>query len=116
MAEAILKLFPGCPPGEARVIAAHTALRGSGRVGRTSAGRCLETEALTAAVIAAIRHRQTRYDELSASEYEFRNARHEGASGSNTVVHRSVASRAVPQMSGRNFSRLASQLPRSPWA
>jgi hypothetical protein len=64
MAEAILKLFPGCPPGEARVIAAHTALRGSGRVGRTSAGRCLETEALTAAVIAAIRHRHRLYDEL----------------------------------------------------
>ena len=69
IAEAILKLFPGCPPGEARVIAAHTALRGSGRVGRTSAGRGLETEALTAAVIAAIRHRHTRYDELLMSGY-----------------------------------------------
>jgi len=75
MAEAILKLFPGCPPGEAWVIAAHTALRGSGRVGRTSAGRCLETEALTAAVIAAIRHRQTRYDELLKSGYSRTDAR-----------------------------------------
>lgn len=64
MADAILKLFPGCPPEEARVIAAHTALRGSGRVGRTAAGRGLETEALTAAVIAAIRHTRTHYDEL----------------------------------------------------
>src|SRR5271165_4499500 len=75
MAEAILKLFPGCPPGEARVIAAHTALRGSGRVGRTSAGRGLETEALTAAVIAAIRHRHTRYDELLMSGYSRADAR-----------------------------------------
>ena len=75
IAEAILKLFPGCPPGEARVIAAHTALRGSGRVGRTSAGRGLETEALTAAVIAAIRHRHTRYDELLMSGYSRTDAR-----------------------------------------
>jgi len=75
IAEAILKLFPGCPPGEARVIAAHTALRGSGRVGRTSAGRNLETEALAAAVIAAIRHRHTRYDELLMSGYSRTDAR-----------------------------------------
>jgi len=75
MAEAILKLFPGCPPGEARVIAAHTALRGSGRVGRTSVGRCLETDALTAAVIAAIRHRYTLYDELLMSGYSRSDAR-----------------------------------------
>jgi hypothetical protein len=64
MAEAILKLFPGCPREEAPVIAVYTALRGSGRVGRTAAGRGLETEALTAAVIAAIRHTRTQYDEL----------------------------------------------------
>ena len=75
MVEAILKLFPGCPPGEARAIAAHTALRGSGRVGRTSAGRGLETEAVSAAVIAAIRHRHTRYDELLMSGYSRTDAR-----------------------------------------
>jgi len=75
IAEAILELFPGCPPGEARVIAAHTALRGSGRVGRTSAGRGLETEALTAAVVAAIRHRHTRYDELLMNGHSRADAR-----------------------------------------
>jgi hypothetical protein len=64
MADAILKLFPGCPPAEARAVAAHTAVRGSGRVGRTAAGQAFEQEALAAAVIAAIRHRHTRYDEL----------------------------------------------------
>jgi hypothetical protein len=42
MTEGIVKLFPGCPPEEARAIAAHTSVRGSGRVGRTSAGRALE--------------------------------------------------------------------------
>ena len=64
MTQAILGLFPSCPPEEAGAIAAHTAARGSGRVGRTSAGRALEPEALTAAVVAAIRHNHTRYDQL----------------------------------------------------
>ena len=75
MTAAISRLFPGCPPGEARTIAAHTARRGSGRVGRTSAGRGFETEALTAAVIAAIRHRHTQYDELLMSGYSRTDAR-----------------------------------------
>lgn len=64
MTKAILELFPSCPLEEARAIASHTAARGSGRVGRTSAGRALESEALTAAVVAAIRHNHTRYDRL----------------------------------------------------
>lgn len=64
MAASIQELFPGCPPGEARAIAAHAAVRGSGRVGRTAAGRALKEKALTLAVVAAIRHRHTNYDEL----------------------------------------------------
>jgi hypothetical protein len=64
MMESIRQLFPGCPPEEARAIAAHTSIRGSGRVGRTSAGRALVELALTAAVIAAIRHKHTDYDRL----------------------------------------------------
>lgn len=75
MADAILELFPSCPPAEARAIAAYTAIRGSGRVGRTAAGRALEKDALTAAVIAAIRHNQTRYDELLMSGYSRIDAR-----------------------------------------
>jgi hypothetical protein len=59
-------LFPGCPPVERAAIAEHTAVRGSGRVGRTEAGRALEEDALTAAVVAAIRHRHTNYDGLLA--------------------------------------------------
>jgi hypothetical protein len=64
MAESIRQLFPGCPLEEARAISAHTSVRGSGRVGRTSGGRALDEEALRAAVIAAIRHKHTKYDRL----------------------------------------------------
>lgn len=66
MKERIGELFPGCPAEEVAVIAEHTAVRGSGRVGRTEAGRSLEEHALTAAVIASIRHRHTSYDNLLA--------------------------------------------------
>lgn len=75
MTDAILRLFPGCPPKEARTIAEHTARRGSGRVGRTSAGQALDEEALTLAVIAFIRHRHTRYDELLMRRYDRSEAR-----------------------------------------
>ena len=67
VAGAIRELFPGCPPAEVIVIAAHATVRGSGRVGRTAAGKALEEGALAAAVIAAIRHNHTRYDELLMS-------------------------------------------------
>jgi len=64
MAESIRQMFPGCPAEEAQAIAAHTSVRGSGRVGRTASGRALEEEALRAAVVASIRHRHTKYDRL----------------------------------------------------
>jgi hypothetical protein len=64
MAGRICALFPGCPPAEAHHIAQHTAERGSGRVGRSAAGRTLEDEAIELAVQAAVRHRHTNYDEL----------------------------------------------------
>jgi hypothetical protein len=64
MAERIRQLFPGCPTHKAQRIARHTAARGSGRVGRSAAGRALDEEALRLAVIASIRHTHTHYDEL----------------------------------------------------
>jgi hypothetical protein len=73
MAKKITVLFPGCPTPEA--IAQHTARRGSGRVGRTEAGRNLREEALTAAVVAAIRHQHTGYDELLARGVDRETAR-----------------------------------------
>jgi hypothetical protein len=51
----------------AEAIARHTALRGSGRVGRSAAGRALGTEALTLAVVASVRHQDTDYDDLLTS-------------------------------------------------
>jgi hypothetical protein len=66
MATHIGVLFPGCPSAERAAIAEHTAVRGSGRVGRTEAGRALERDALTAAVVAAVRHKHTNYDALLA--------------------------------------------------
>ena len=63
----ITRLFPGCPPTRAEAIARHTAARGSGRIGRTAAGRALDPEAVTLAVAAAVRHDDTAYDELMMS-------------------------------------------------
>lgn len=76
MAESIRQMFPGCPPKEAWVIAAHTSVRGSGRVGRTATGRALlDAEALHAAVIAAIRYAHTDYDRLLMKGWERMDAR-----------------------------------------
>jgi hypothetical protein len=75
MAEKILELYPGCPPEEGRGIAAHTAARGSGRVGRSAAGQALDEHALTLAVAAWVRHRHTRYDELLMRGQERADAR-----------------------------------------
>jgi len=75
MAQEIACLFPGCPADRARAIASHAAARGSGRVGRSAAGRALEPEALELAVAAAVRHHDTHYDELLMSGLERGQAR-----------------------------------------
>ena len=75
MTKEIARLFPGCPEDRARAIASHAAVRGSGRVGRSAAGRALEPEAIELAVAAAIRHQDTRYDELLMSGLERGRAR-----------------------------------------
>src|SRR5262245_36572030 len=67
LAEQISRLFPGCPPGRAAAIAQHTGLRGSRRVGRSAAGRALDEDAITLAVIASVRHEDTGYDSLLMS-------------------------------------------------
>lgn len=75
-AAAIREQFPGCPPGRADGIAYHAALRGSGRVGRSAAGRALDPEAIRLAVAASIRHLDTDYDDLLMSGVERDDARH----------------------------------------
>ncbi len=64
LASEIRRLFPGCPLARAKEIARHTGARGSGRVGRTAAARALDRQAVTLAVVAAVRHSETDYDEL----------------------------------------------------
>jgi len=75
MAQSIRRIYPGCPAEESEKIARHTALRGSGRVGRSAAGRSLEEQAIELAVAAWIRHQWTEYDELLCSGYERLDAR-----------------------------------------
>ena len=58
----------------AAAIAGHAAVRGSGRVGRSAAGRALD-DAVTLAVIAHVRHRHTDYDALLAKGVERRECR-----------------------------------------
>ena|SRR5450756_177283 len=75
MAKQIGVLFPGRPAHELATIAEHTAVRGSGRVGRAESGRNLEERALTAAVIAAVRHNRTEYDKPLAQGVDRATAR-----------------------------------------
>lgn len=63
----IRRLFPGCPATRAEAIAHHAGARGSGRVGRSAAGRRLDPRAVNLAVAASVRHRDTGYDELLMS-------------------------------------------------
>ncbi|MDA2803273.1 DUF2293 domain-containing protein [Nocardiopsis suaedae] len=60
----ILLQFPLCPQERAERIALHTGARGSGRVGRSAAGRDLDPGAVRRAVVASVRHEDTPYDDL----------------------------------------------------
>lgn len=77
MASEIRWLFPGCPAERAEGIARHAAARGSGRVGRTAAGRALDPQAIELAVAASVRHQETLYDELLMSGVDRESARAE---------------------------------------
>jgi hypothetical protein len=66
-AAAIREAFPGCPASRAEAIARHAAARGSGRIGRSAAGRALGPDAVRIAVAASVRHVDTDYDELLMS-------------------------------------------------
>ncbi len=67
MALEIARLYPACPTERAERIARHAGARGSGRVGRSAAGRALSREAVELAVLASVRHEDTAYDELLMS-------------------------------------------------
>ena len=93
MAAEIGRLFPGCPRERARETARHSAARGSGRVGRSAAGRALDPGALELAVLASVRHRDTRYDELLMAGVDRQTAR---AQVSDEVASTLAAWRSAP--------------------
>jgi hypothetical protein len=76
-AAAIRKLFPRCPPSRADAMARHAAMRGSGRIGRSAAGRALDADAVRLAVAASVRHVDTDYDELLMSGVDRDTARYQ---------------------------------------
>jgi hypothetical protein len=75
LAREIRRLFPGCPADRAEAIARHAGMRRSGRVGRTAAARALDPETISLAVVASVRHEDTRYDELLMSGMDRAEAR-----------------------------------------
>lgn len=75
LAAAIRALFPGCPAGRAEEIARHAATRGSGRIGRSAAGRDLDPDTVSLAVAASVRHVDTDYDWLLMSGVDRETAR-----------------------------------------
>ncbi len=60
----VRELYPQCPPGREVTIAEHACIKYSGRIGRTAASKSLAEEAVDLAVVAHIRHVETRYDRL----------------------------------------------------
>jgi hypothetical protein len=75
LANEIGRLFPGCPSERVKEIASHTSRRGSGRIGRTASARALDSAAITLAVVAAARHRESDYDDLLMAGIERSEAR-----------------------------------------
>ena len=71
----VRELYGRCPPGREETIAEHACLKYSGRVGRSAAAKRLDEDAIRLAVIAHIRHAETRYGALLAEGWERREAR-----------------------------------------
>lgn len=65
-ARQIRQLFPNCPAGREVEIAEHACRKYSDRVGRSAAAKRFDENAVSLAVAAHIRHRETNYDQLLA--------------------------------------------------
>lgn len=63
-AEAAQTLYPKCPSRTTTAIAEHACTKYSGRVGRSAAAKVFDEHAVRLAVVAHVRHVETRYDEL----------------------------------------------------
>ena len=71
------ELYPRCPPGREVIIAEHACLKYSGRVGRSASAKSFDEQAIRLAVLAHVRHAETRYDELLAGGIDRWDARAE---------------------------------------
>ena len=69
-AEVIRQFYPKCPAETAQSIAEHACAKYSGRVGRSAAAKALDEDAVRLAVIARVRHVETRYDRLLMSGWD----------------------------------------------
>ena len=69
-AQAVRQLYPKCPPQTAQSIAEHACAKYSGRVGRSAAAKALDENAIRLAVVAHVRHVETRYDRLLMSGWD----------------------------------------------
>jgi hypothetical protein len=66
----ILMQYPGCPTQEAEAIADHACQKYSGRIGRSSAAKAFDANAIELAVKAHVRHKHTCYDQLLMKGWE----------------------------------------------
>jgi hypothetical protein len=67
--------YPSCPAQEAEAIADHACQKYSGRVGRSSAAKAFDAEAIELAVKAHVRHKHTHYDQFLSNGWERTEAR-----------------------------------------
>jgi hypothetical protein len=86
-------LFPGCPAGREGEIAEHACLKYSGRIGRSATAKALDEAAARLAVIAHVRHRETKYDDLLAKGRERWQARAAVEEAVNRVLQKWEAKR-----------------------
>lgn len=87
-ARKIRELFPRIETGRDQIISEHACQKYSGRVGRSSAAKSLDENAILLAVIAHIRHRETNYDELLGTGWERSEARGAVAERIDEVLNR----------------------------
>jgi len=71
----ILIHYPSCPAAEAKSIGEHACQKYSGRVGRSSAAKVFNPEAIELAVKAHIRHHYTHYDQFLSKGWDRTEAR-----------------------------------------
>ncbi|MCP4134847.1 MAG: DUF2293 domain-containing protein [bacterium] len=69
-AERIRVLFPGCPAGRENIIAEHACRKYSDRIGRSAEAKNFDENAVRLAVVAHVRHAETKYHELLAQGFE----------------------------------------------